>query len=79
MEQVYALLEAARQNASSDTAEAATAFRAAQAKDAAWKKYMDHLSARTKKAGNKSAAMAPAVISRAQLAELKKLSSRRAN
>jgi hypothetical protein len=79
MEQVHALEEAAHQNASSDTAEAATAFRAAQAQDAAWKKYLDHLSARSKKAGKKSAAMAPAVMSRAQMAELKKLSSRRAN
>jgi hypothetical protein len=79
MEQVYALEEAAYRNASSDTAEAAMAFRAAQAQDAVWKKYLDHLSARSKKAGNKSAAMAPAVMTRAQMAELKKLSSRRAN
>jgi len=47
-------------------------------KDAVWKKYIDSLSGRTKRAGKKESKKPAAVISRAQAAELKKLASRKA-
>ncbi len=77
MEQVYAFEEAGRGNSALDLAETATAFRAAQLKDAAWKKYMDHIAEKSRRSGKKESKKPTVVISREQAAALKKLASRR--
>jgi hypothetical protein len=78
IEQVNVFGEAAQKNADFDLAEAAAAFRAAQTTDAVWKKYLGHLSGRSKQPGKKAGKGAPTVMNLAQMAELKKLGSRKA-
>jgi hypothetical protein len=80
MEQVYAFEDAAHRNVAEDLAEMATAFRAAgHPKDTVWKKYMEHLNGRMNRGMKKAKRKSPAVMTRAQAAELRKMSTRRAN
>jgi hypothetical protein len=79
MDQVHAFDEAAKRNVALDLIETATAFRlAADPKGTAWKKYVDHLANRSRRTG-KTPKAPHAVMTRAQAAELRKMSTRRAN
>jgi hypothetical protein len=77
MEQVRLFEEAGRRNAAFDLAEEATAFRMAMSpKEAAWKKYVNLLSRRTRREKRKNG-KPPAVMTREQMAELKRMYSRK--
>ena len=79
MDQVQAFDEAAKRNVALDLIETATAFRlAADPKGTAWKKYVDHLSNRASRTG-RTPKTPLAVMMRSEAAELRKMSTRRAN
>jgi hypothetical protein len=74
MEQVRAFEEGAHANRAAEIADTATSFRAAQASDKGWKKYIDALTAGTAKPKSRQE-KAPAGISKDQAAILRKLLS----
>jgi hypothetical protein len=77
MEQALAFEEAARRNVALEVLEAATAFRmASDPKGSAWKKYVEHMTARTKKEPREEA---PKIMTREQAAALKRMFSKRMN
>jgi hypothetical protein len=75
MEQVRAFEEGAHANRAAELADTATSFRAAQASDKSWKKYLDALSAAAVVKPRLRPEAAPPGISKDQAAILRKLLS----
>jgi hypothetical protein len=79
MDQIHAFDEAAQRNTATELVDLATAFRmASDPKGDAWKRYVEHLTARTKRKprGRKEA---PSVMTREQAAALRHMTSRKVN